>query len=114
MLTLLNILYDINDNILFILGVVYINIAQKNPKITLDEYEYLIYRKELNKTVWKCCHYFRSKENRCKSTLVTTGRVVTVSADIHNHPVDLKKNTKNMLSQKVTIIRDSKYYNCYF
>lgn len=95
-------------NRLRFLGIIYFDVATKNPKIVLDDHDYLIYRKETNKTVWKCCHYFRSKENRCKSTLVTTGRIVTVSADIHNHQVVSKKDKyKNMLSQSVTIIRDT-------
>lgn len=86
---------------------IYFDVATKNPKIVLDDNNYLIYRKEHGKTVWKCCHYFRSKINRCKSTLVTTGRVVTVSADAHNHPTLPKSDKyKNMLSQKVTIVRE--------
>nr|XP_023014949.1 modifier of mdg4-like isoform X9 [Leptinotarsa decemlineata] len=90
-------------------GVIYFDVATKNPKIVLDDNNYLIYRKEINKTVWKCCHYFRNKENRCKSTLVTTGRVVTVSADQHNHKPDPPKQEKyqNMLSQNVIIVRES-------
>ncbi|XP_057667857.1 modifier of mdg4-like isoform X21 [Diorhabda carinulata] len=89
-------------------GVIYFDVATKNPKIVLDHHNYLIYRKELNKTVWKCCRYFRCKENRCKSTLVTTGRIVTVSSDVHNHEPDaIKKDRyKSMLSQHVTIIRE--------
>ncbi|KAF7282367.1 hypothetical protein GWI33_002745 [Rhynchophorus ferrugineus] len=84
--------------------------ATKNPKIILDDYEYLIYRKEQNKTIWMCTHYFRSKENRCKSRLVTTGRILTVSADIHNHLCAPKKDKyKNMFSQTVTIIRDKNH-----
>lgn len=86
---------------------IYFDVATKNPKIVLDNNNYLIYRKDQGKTVWKCCHYFRSKINRCKSTLVTTGRIVTVSADVHNHPTDARpEKFKNMLSQKVTIVRE--------
>ncbi|CAH2014712.1 unnamed protein product, partial [Acanthoscelides obtectus] len=49
----------------------------------------------------------KTREKRCKSTLVTTGRIVTVSSDTHNHPAVPKKDKyKNMLSQKVTIIRE--------
>ncbi|XP_072393825.1 uncharacterized protein [Diabrotica undecimpunctata] len=89
-------------------GVIFFDVATKNPKIVLDDNNYLIYRKDTNKTVWKCCRYFRCKENRCKSTLVTTGRIVTVSADVHNHPPDPPKieKFKNMLSQYVKIIRE--------
>lgn len=90
-------------------GYIYFDVATKNPKIILDEYEYLIYRKEVNKTVWMCNRYFKSKENRCKSRLVTTGRIVTVSADQHNHEHSVKpERYKNMLSQAVTIIRETK------
>lgn len=81
--------------------------ATKNPKIILDQHQYLIYRKGPHKTVWMCTHYFRSKENRCKSRLVTTGRNVTVSADLHNHEVSVKpERYSNMLSQAVYIIRE--------
>nr|CAH7732214.1 unnamed protein product [Callosobruchus chinensis] len=86
---------------------IYFDVGTKNPKIILDGHVYLIYTKKTNKTVWKCSHYYKSKENRCKSTLVTTGRVVTVSRDIHNHAsVPKMDKYKNMLSQSVTIVRE--------
>ncbi|XP_019880600.1 protein tramtrack, beta isoform isoform X17 [Aethina tumida] len=90
-------------------GCIYFDVATKNPKIVLDDHDYLIYRKESTKTIWKCNHYF--KQNRCKSTLVTTGRIVNVSADEHNHsPKPKKDKYKNMLCQNVTIIREGQFH----
>nr|CAI5826243.1 unnamed protein product [Callosobruchus analis] len=87
---------------------IYFELGTRNPKIVLDDHVYLIKKKDTKRTVWKCSYYFRCKENRCKSTLVTTGRVVNVSSDIHNHPpVPRKGNSKNMLSQAVTIVREN-------
>ncbi|XP_048516591.1 modifier of mdg4 isoform X2 [Dendroctonus ponderosae] len=97
----------LSQRVNIIRGYIYFDMATKNPKIILDEYQYLIYRKDTHKTVWMCTHYFRSKENRCKSRLVTTGRNVTVSADLHNHERSVKpERYSNMLSQVVYIIRE--------
>ncbi|KAH1028208.1 hypothetical protein HUJ05_001583 [Dendroctonus ponderosae] len=101
----------LSQRVNIIRGYIYFDMATKNPKIILDEYQYLIYRKDTHKTVWMCTHYFRSKENRCKSRLVTTGRNVTVSADLHNHERSVKpERYSNMLSQVVYIIRERIVY----
>lgn len=79
--------------------------ATKNPKIILDNHDYIVLRKEFNKTIWMCGRYFTSKTSRCKSKLVTSGKEVRVSGD-HNHPPKEARTFKNMLSQKVTLIRE--------
>nr|CAH7732213.1 unnamed protein product [Callosobruchus chinensis] len=89
-------------------GLVYFDKALKNPKIVLDNHDYRIYRKEFNKTIWKCYQYFGSKKDRCRSTLVTTGAVIHVSKDPHNHPViNTPERLRNMMSKLVTIIRQT-------
>lgn len=81
--------------------------AQTNPKIVLDDHDYIIYKKYSNRTVWKCTHYFRSKDNRCKSKIVTSGNVMTVSKDPHNHvPMQKKDKSTNLIAQNVTLIRE--------
>lgn len=79
--------------------------ATKNPKIILDNNDYIVLRKEFNKTIWMCARYFGCKNSRCKSKLVTSGKEVRVSGE-HNHPPKDNKFFKNLLSQKVTIIRE--------
>lgn len=79
--------------------------ATKNPKIILDNHDYIVLRKEFNKTIWMCARYFSSKTCRCKSRLVTSGKEVRLSGE-HNHLPRENRFMKNMLSQKVTIIRE--------
>lgn len=79
--------------------------ATKNPKIILDDHDYIVLRKEVNKTIWMCARYFTDKNSRCKSKLVTSGKMVQVSKE-HNHPPKKNKTFKNMLSQRVTIVRE--------
>ncbi|XP_044262646.1 protein tramtrack, beta isoform-like isoform X14 [Tribolium madens] len=88
--------------------VIYFDVATKNPKIVIDDHDYLVYRKETNRTIWKCNHYFNSRENRCKSTIVTSGRIVRINNHQHNHEAKPRKDRKfrNLLSQYVTILRD--------
>ncbi|KAG5900271.1 hypothetical protein JTB14_000798 [Gonioctena quinquepunctata] len=88
-----------------ILEIIHFDMATKNPKIILDEHDYIVLRKEVHKTIWMCTKYFASKNNRCKSKLITSGRTVHVSGE-HNHPPKLQKNLKNMLSQRVRIFRE--------
>lgn len=68
-----------------------------------------MYRKESGRTLWKCRSYYGNKDikDRCKSSLVTSGKMVNVSADEHTHPPPNKERIKATLSQKVTIIRES-------
>lgn len=76
----------------------------KNPKIIVDDQEFLIYKKEVNQTTWMCNHYFNKRAVRCKVKIVTAGRVVTVYGS-HTHAPVWKQKFHNMLSQSVTIIR---------
>ncbi|XP_072393834.1 uncharacterized protein [Diabrotica undecimpunctata] len=85
--------------------VIHFNMATKNPKIILDHHDYIVLRKEFNKTIWMCSKYFNvAKENRCKSKLITSGLTVHVSGE-HNHEPRESRNYKNMHSQKVQIFR---------
>ncbi|CAH1102528.1 unnamed protein product [Psylliodes chrysocephalus] len=88
-------------------GIIYFDVGTKYPKIILDQYEYRIYRKESGRTLWKCRSYFGSKDgkDRCKSTLETSGKIVNVNADFHNHAPPQKNKFKRTLSQTVTIVR---------
>lgn len=92
----------------FLSDIIYFDVATKNPKIVIDDHDYLVYRKETNRTIWKCNHYFNSRENRCKSTIVTSGRIVRINNHAHNHEAKPRKDRKfrNLLSQYVTIQRD--------
>ncbi|CAH1986789.1 unnamed protein product [Acanthoscelides obtectus] len=77
----------------------------KNPKIILDDHEFLIYRREVNQTTWMCNHYFNKREVRCKVKLITSGRVVQVFGTHTHNPKHKTEKYKNMLSQNVTIVR---------
>lgn len=72
----------------------------------LDDYDYRLYRKLPNSTVWLCTQYYVLDCNmRCKNRIVTSGRIAYVSGQ-HNHaPKTKKEKYKNMLSQLVTIVR---------
>lgn len=76
--------------------------AVKNPKIILDGYDYLIYRKLPHKTVWTCSQYYTTfKQNRCKTKVTTIGREALVEG-CHNHEPKLIQYT-GMMSQVVTV-----------
>ncbi|KAJ3619398.1 hypothetical protein MTP99_005083 [Tenebrio molitor] len=96
------------SHVVFLSDIIYFDVATKNPKIVIDDHDYLVYRKETNRTIWKCNHYFNSRENRCKSTIVTSGRIVRINNHQHNHEAKPRKDRKfrNLLSQYVTIQRD--------
>lgn len=78
----------------------------KNPKIIVDDYSFLMYKKEPNQTTWYCTHYFNRRAVRCKCRIVTSGRVVNIYGE-HCHEINKSKPDKyrNMLSQAVTIVR---------
>ncbi|XP_008198859.1 protein tramtrack, beta isoform isoform X22 [Tribolium castaneum] len=83
-------------------GTIYFDVAVKNPKIILDGYDYLIYRKLPHKTVWACSQYYTAlKHNRCKTKVTTIGRQALVEGR-HNHYPKLFKYG-GMTSQVVTV-----------
>ncbi|XP_044262652.1 protein tramtrack, beta isoform-like isoform X19 [Tribolium madens] len=83
-------------------GTIYFDVAVKNPKIILDGYDYLIYRKLPHKTVWTCSQYYTTlKQNRCKTKVTTIGRQAVVEGR-HNHYPKLFKYA-GMTSQVVTV-----------
>ncbi|KAK9884698.1 hypothetical protein WA026_007544 [Henosepilachna vigintioctopunctata] len=81
---------------------IYFDVGIKNPKIILDGHDFTCHRKERNKTMWMCCSYYKTK---CKTKLSTSGRVVVIYGEEHNHPPKEKVGIKNILPQQVTIIR---------
>lgn len=94
---------------LFFVDLVYFQVGSKNPKLIVDDQDFLCIDRRIDKTIWRCCQYYYSSAFRCKVKLVTSGRVVEVVGE-HNHPAKLSKkiDKNNMLSQKVTVVR-SKY-----
>ncbi|XP_045468602.1 protein tramtrack, beta isoform-like isoform X32 [Harmonia axyridis] len=83
---------------------IYFDMGTKRPKIILDDFDYLILKRDVNKTIWMCSKYFGNRTDRCKSRLVTSGKVVQVSG-VHNHSPKVYTRFKNLLSQKVQIVR---------
>ncbi|XP_045468592.1 protein tramtrack, beta isoform-like isoform X22 [Harmonia axyridis] len=87
--------------------VIFFDVGTKKPKLILHDFDFLLYRKESDHTIWRCTHYFNSRLVRCKCRLVTTGKIVTMYEQ-HNHEAKNKKDKyRNMLSQKVTVVRES-------
>lgn len=90
-----------------LLGTIYFDVGHKNPKIILNENDFLMYRKLPDKTVWSCTQYH--KKDRCKAKVMTFGRQATLIGD-HNHPPTFKnKPVNHMLSQPV-ILKKAKQY----
>lgn len=86
-------------------GLIYFDVGMKNPKIILDNQQFLMHRRDPDQTVWMCNKYFNKREIRCKVKLITSGRVVKVYGE-HTHEIKSTNGKhKNMLSQHVTIIR---------
>nr|CAH7732209.1 unnamed protein product [Callosobruchus chinensis] len=83
--------------------------GHKNPKIVLQDNDYLIYRKLPDKTVWSCTQYH--KKDRCKAKVVTCARQATLVGR-HNHPPTCGGRGGNyVLSQTVTVKRANSYTN---
>lgn len=79
----------------------------KNPKIIVDDYDFLIYKKESSQTTWLCTNYFNNRTIRCKCKIITSGRKVTIYGQhIHNPKLKRDKYKHNMLSQSVFIVRE--------
>ncbi|XP_023014959.1 uncharacterized protein isoform X18 [Leptinotarsa decemlineata] len=90
-------------------AIIYFDVGHKNPKIILNENDYLIYRKLPNKTIWSCTQYH--KRDRCKAKVMTGGRQATIIGE-HNHGLILRNRPlKNMLSQRVTLRKAVKYFD---
>jgi hypothetical protein len=92
-----------------VVGVVYFGVGDKNPKLFLDDYDYLLLKKYPDRTTWMCTAYYgriKDKQHRCKSRIVTSGRIAYVTG-VHNHEPRVKNRNKyrNMLSDIVTVIR---------
>lgn len=75
----------------------------KNPKIIVDDNEYLINRKTcLGKTMWLCGQYHKLK---CKSRIITFGKTVKITSK-HNHP-PVRPDLSNSVMQWFHIIRST-------
>lgn len=82
--------------------------GDKNPKIFLDDYDYLLLKKYPDRTTWMCsCYYGRIKDqDRCRSRIVTKDRIAYVTGR-HNHKPRVKNRNRygKMVSEIVTVIR---------
>lgn len=84
----------------YFLDIIHVGRFRRHPKLIIDDYEYQIYDKSIQKTGWRC-RYFR--KHKCKAKLFTTGKTVRVYND-HNHPPD-NVDYNHLVKTKVTIIR---------
>ncbi|XP_018573605.1 protein tramtrack, beta isoform isoform X24 [Anoplophora glabripennis] len=83
---------------------IYFDVGTKNPKIIVDDHDFNMARKTESKTMWICSGYFKTK---CRARATTSGRMVYVNG-LHNHPPKQKRSKfTNMLSQRVTIVRNA-------
>ncbi|XP_023014981.1 uncharacterized protein isoform X38 [Leptinotarsa decemlineata] len=83
-------------------GVIHIIPGLKHPKLIIDGDEYSVYLKHEDRTRWRCSAYFKTK---CKSTLLTYGKVVRVNRQ-HNHiPLMIGRKLNSQFRQVVQIIR---------
>ncbi|XP_023014983.1 uncharacterized protein isoform X40 [Leptinotarsa decemlineata] len=82
--------------------IIYVVPGPRQPKLIIDKYLYSVYVKYDNKTRWRCREYFKT---RCKSTLLTYGKVVKMYHQ-HNHQPNLAdKDLNTYYKQSVHIIR---------
>ncbi|XP_030751932.1 protein tramtrack, beta isoform-like isoform X16 [Sitophilus oryzae] len=85
-------------------GLIYFEMGQKNPKIVIEDHDFLLKKKEQKSTHWICSQYYHPKGERCKVSVITTGRNASVRG-VHNHPGKVKPERKHMMySQAVTIV----------
>ncbi|XP_023014993.1 uncharacterized protein isoform X49 [Leptinotarsa decemlineata] len=81
-------------------GVIWIGVGSKNPKIILDDNDFVIHTKKSGQTRWRCSQYPKSK---CQGALSTFGNTVKVRR-FHNH-APTKPNRENLVKHVVTIVR---------
>ncbi|KAF7282368.1 hypothetical protein GWI33_002746 [Rhynchophorus ferrugineus] len=62
-------------------SLIYVVAGKKNPKIILEDNDFILNNKYGNKTTWRCRCYGKTG---CKSRLTTSGKTVKIIAD-HNH-----------------------------
>ncbi|RZC39654.1 FLYWCH domain containing protein [Asbolus verrucosus] len=88
---------------------VYVIRGIKNPKLLLDNCEFVCNRKGKKKTWWRCTSYYKTK---CKAILMTHGRVVEIINE-HNHvPNREAYDLSNIFKHDVIIRRrDSMKWN---
>ncbi|KAK9884695.1 hypothetical protein WA026_007541 [Henosepilachna vigintioctopunctata] len=88
---------------------IYFDMGHKNPKIVLDNCDFIMHSREVKRTIWLCSRYFAGftkTEGRCKAKLITREKIVYMSGT-HNHEPKIKcLKFNNMLSQKVRIVRE--------
>ncbi|XP_072393824.1 uncharacterized protein [Diabrotica undecimpunctata] len=85
-------------------GVIYFDVGQKNPKIIVDDHEYLMRKNKSGETQWLCNQYFHPKsDGRCKVKVVTRGKVALIyGKHIHRPKPKLMKDC--MKSQNFTVV----------
>ncbi|CAG9764330.1 unnamed protein product [Ceutorhynchus assimilis] len=91
------------DGLSSVYRIIYVVAGVKNPKLIVDDYEYLINRKDhaSRKTMWLCSQYHKIK---CKSRIITYGKTVKINSS-HNHPPKVPDKT-HAIPQSVTILRN--------
>ncbi|KAK9884697.1 hypothetical protein WA026_007543 [Henosepilachna vigintioctopunctata] len=85
-------------------GFVYFDIGIKHPKIILDGYVFTCHRNKLSKTTWVCASY----KKKCRARLITSGKVVIMVGEGHNHEPKYKSKVENLTPQAVTIVNKFK------
>ncbi|EEZ97582.1 hypothetical protein TcasGA2_TC011444 [Tribolium castaneum] len=84
--------------------VVYFSKGLKNPILILNNHEFWVHIKKQMGTRWRCGMFVRTK---CKAALFTSGKIVGLLSENHNHRPPIKKrNNDHLVRQNVTIIRD--------
>lgn len=83
---------------------IYFDVGRKKPKIVIDDYHYLLRRKDVNCTLWICAEYYHPQGERCKVSVIS-GKGVAYIHGQHNHkPRHGCGNYSNMKSRKITLI----------
>ncbi|XP_072393840.1 uncharacterized protein [Diabrotica undecimpunctata] len=83
-------------------GVVHFIKSNKNPKMILDCYEFILERRVASKSIW-CCTY--KTKAKCKARCYTYGQVVDIKNGQHNHDYTQKSSYSHIFSKTLTIIR---------
>lgn len=92
--------------IFYFIGVIFVGLSNKNPIIIYGHNKYTINKRMKNGIIrWRCTQYFKTK---CRNTLATCDKTVTVNYHEHNHPPTSMGLLKHVVLQNVTIIKKAK------
>lgn len=95
--------FNIIEN--YISVTVYFTSGKKHPVMIIDGYEFKLFHRSSNCSVWACT---QNVKHKCKVRLLTKGRELQIKAVSHTHQTTYKGGYQGLYSQIVSVVYCSK------